>query len=85
MSSLIYIFLVVLVPYVVLARGIRRSEEIIFDQNYKVTWGDNHVISINQGKEIQLTMDYSSGYSQPFIIPKLFFHSPFKFHVRIYL
>ncbi|RHN39080.1 putative xyloglucan:xyloglucosyl transferase [Medicago truncatula] len=76
MSSLIYIFLVVvLVPHVVLAREIMRSEEIIFDQNYKVTWGDNHVISINQRKEIQLTMDYSSGYSQPFIIPQLFFHS----------
>jgi xyloglucan:xyloglucosyl transferase len=73
------------VPHVVLARGIRRSEEIIFDQNYKVTWGDNHVISINQGKEIQLTMDYSSGYSQPFIIFQLFFHSPCKLIPRIYL
>lgn len=67
MSSLIFIFLVVLVPYVVFARGIRRSEEIIFDQNYNVTWGGNHVMSINQGKEIQLTMDYSSGYNQPLI------------------
>ncbi|CAJ2632456.1 unnamed protein product [Trifolium pratense] len=62
MSSLIFIFLLVIVLHVVLAREIRRNEEIIsFDQNYKVTWGDNHVMSINQGKEIQLTMDYSSG------------------------
>lgn len=72
MSSLIFIFLVVLVPHVVLARGIRRSEEIlVFDQNYKVTWGDNHVMSLNQGKEIQLTMDNSSGYNKSFHFPQL--------------
>ncbi|CAI8608137.1 unnamed protein product [Vicia faba] len=60
MNYLIFIFLVVLAPHVVLSRGIRRGEEItLFDQNYKVTWGGNHLI--NQGKEIQLTMDNSSG------------------------
>jgi xyloglucan:xyloglucosyl transferase len=73
MSSLIFIFLLVLVPHVVQGREIRRNEEIItFDQNYKVTWGGNHVMSINQGKEIQLTMDYSSGYNNKpciFIFP----------------
>jgi xyloglucan:xyloglucosyl transferase len=73
MSSLIFIFLLVLVPHVVQGREIRRNEEIItFDQNYKVTWGGNHVMYINQGKEIQLTMDYSSGYNNKpciFIFP----------------
>jgi xyloglucan:xyloglucosyl transferase len=63
----------VLVPHVVQGREIRRNEEIItFDQNYKVTWGGNHVMYINQGKEIQLTMDYSSGYNNKpciFIFP----------------
>jgi xyloglucan:xyloglucosyl transferase len=74
MSSLIFIILlVVLIPHVVLAREIGRNEEVIsFDQNYKVTWGGDHVMYINQGKEIQLTMDYSSGYNNKpciFIFP----------------
>lgn len=33
-----------------------------FDQNYQVTWGFDHVLSLNQGREIQLSMDNSSGY-----------------------
>ncbi|EXB99131.1 Xyloglucan endotransglucosylase/hydrolase protein 2 [Morus notabilis] len=32
-----------------------------FDQNYQVTWGFDHVLSLNQGREIQLSMDNSSG------------------------
>ncbi|KAF4367486.1 hypothetical protein G4B88_003690 [Cannabis sativa] len=32
-----------------------------FDENYKVTWGFDHVLSLNQGTQIQLSMDKSSG------------------------
>ncbi|XP_042490363.1 xyloglucan endotransglucosylase/hydrolase protein 2-like isoform X2 [Macadamia integrifolia] len=32
-----------------------------FDTNYEITWGNDHVQSINQGREIQLSMDKSSG------------------------
>ncbi|XP_047330174.1 xyloglucan endotransglucosylase/hydrolase protein 2-like [Impatiens glandulifera] len=32
-----------------------------FDQNYFVTWGSDHFSNINNGKEIQLTLDKSSG------------------------
>ncbi|RDY10925.1 Xyloglucan endotransglucosylase/hydrolase protein 2 [Mucuna pruriens] len=61
MGSLLFIFLLVLVVVDgVLVRG-NMNTEISFDQNYEVIWGDNHVVSLNQGKEIQLTMDNSSG------------------------
>ncbi|XP_073010416.1 xyloglucan endotransglucosylase/hydrolase protein 2-like [Typha latifolia] len=32
-----------------------------FDQNYVITWGGNHVSFLDQGREIQLSMDKSSG------------------------
>lgn len=32
-----------------------------FDKNYVVTWGQDHVLKLNQGKEVQLSMDHSSG------------------------
>ena len=68
MSSLIFVFLLVLFADGVLARG-RRKGEVSFDQNYKVIWGDSHVVSLNKGKEIHLTMDKSSGYNKPFPFP----------------
>ncbi|XP_010440650.1 PREDICTED: xyloglucan endotransglucosylase/hydrolase protein 2 [Camelina sativa] len=34
---------------------------IDFDKNYVVTWGQNHVLKLNQGKEVELSMDQSSG------------------------
>jgi len=34
---------------------------IDFDVNYVVTWGQDHILKLNQGKEVQLSMDYSSG------------------------
>lgn len=61
MCSLYLIFLLLLVDDDVLARGVIATE-LSFDQNYKVIWGDDHVVSLNHGKEIQLTMDNSSGY-----------------------
>lgn len=39
-----------------------------FDQNYYITWGKDHFQSTNQGKEIQLSLDASSGYSFYFSI-----------------
>ncbi|KAK7339158.1 hypothetical protein VNO77_19809 [Canavalia gladiata] len=60
MDSPFFIFLLLLIVDAVLVHG-RMSTEISFDQNYEVIWGDNHVVSLNQGKEIQLTMDNSSG------------------------
>ncbi|CAN0915395.1 Xyloglucan endotransglucosylase/hydrolase protein 2, partial [Linum grandiflorum] len=35
--------------------------ETPFDENYGVTWGYDHVSQINQGTEVQLSMDRSSG------------------------
>lgn len=37
--------------------------DISFDRNYYVQWGNDHVWPINQGKEIQLSLDLASGYS----------------------
>ncbi|CAD5327753.1 unnamed protein product [Arabidopsis thaliana] len=34
---------------------------IDFDVNYVVTWGQDHILKLTQGKEVQLSMDYSSG------------------------
>ncbi|KAL4286334.1 hypothetical protein S245_065998 [Arachis hypogaea] len=58
MSSLIFVFLIILY---FIDGVLARSREVSFDQNYKVIWGDNHVVSLNQGTEIQLLMDNSSG------------------------
>ncbi|XP_076937954.1 xyloglucan endotransglucosylase/hydrolase protein 2-like [Bidens hawaiensis] len=32
-----------------------------FDENYDVTWGNDHVLSLNQGREIRLLLDKYSG------------------------
>lgn len=34
---------------------------IDFDVHYVVTWGQDHILKLNQGKEVQLSMDQSSG------------------------
>ncbi|KAJ1397468.1 Transferase [Sesbania bispinosa] len=60
MGSLFLVFLILLVDDGLHARG-SIDTELSFDQNYEVIWGDDHVVSLNQGKEIQLTMDNSSG------------------------
>ncbi|XVF32181.1 hypothetical protein REPUB_Repub17cG0059800 [Reevesia pubescens] len=40
----------------------KTSADIVrFDENYEITWGNDHVFSLNQGTEIQLSMDISSG------------------------
>lgn len=43
-------------------RGIDINQEAHFDENYVVTWGQDHVLESNQGKEVQLSMDNYSGF-----------------------
>jgi len=57
MDSQFFIFLLLLR---VVVQG-KMDTETRFDQNYEVIWGDDHVVSLNQGRQIQLTMDNSSG------------------------
>ncbi|XP_027337101.1 xyloglucan endotransglucosylase/hydrolase protein 2-like [Abrus precatorius] len=78
MRSLIFVFLLFLVFHVIFAKG-SNSDEIRFDQNYKVVWGGNHVLPLNQGKEIQLSLDNSSGSG---FGSKMTYGSGF-FHMRI--
>ncbi|KAA8527923.1 hypothetical protein F0562_035208 [Nyssa sinensis] len=33
-----------------------------FNENYKVSWGSDHVKSSRQGREVQLSLDHSSGH-----------------------
>ncbi|EOA17101.1 hypothetical protein CARUB_v10005358mg [Capsella rubella] len=42
-------------------RGIDINQETGFDENYVVTWGQDHVLKSNQGKDVELSMDYYSG------------------------
>ena len=44
------------------------ADNTSFDKNYQVTWGFDHVLSLNQGREVQLSMDTSSGYCLIFIL-----------------
>ncbi|KAL7172772.1 hypothetical protein ACSBR2_032279 [Camellia fascicularis] len=66
---------------VVAGRARARASDDSFDENYYVTWGNNHVLSLNQGREIQLSMDSSSGSG---FGSKLSYGSGF-FHMRIKL
>lgn len=49
--------------FLLLSRGIAAAtkSDVKFDQNYYITWGNDHVLSLNQGRAIQLSMDRSSG------------------------
>ncbi|KDP26372.1 hypothetical protein JCGZ_17530 [Jatropha curcas] len=59
----------------------KRTSDISFDQNYEVTWGYDHVLSLHQGRQVQLSMDKYSGAG---FGSKLSFGSGF-FHLRIKL
>ncbi|KAG7547878.1 Concanavalin A-like lectin/glucanase domain superfamily [Arabidopsis suecica] len=41
-------------------KGIDQNK-VGFDDNYVVTWGQNNALKLNQGKEVQLSLDRSSG------------------------
>ncbi|EOX93900.1 Xyloglucan endotransglucosylase/hydrolase protein 2, putative [Theobroma cacao] len=38
-----------------------RANDVSFDQNYHITWGNSHVTSLNEGREIHISMDNVSG------------------------
>lgn len=38
-----------------------RANDVSFDQNYHITWGSSHVTSLNEGREIHISMDNVSG------------------------
>lgn len=63
MSLLCYLFLILLFFDDNGVVGIDDKEEVRFDEHYKVIMGDhdNYVLPINQGRQVQLTMDNSSG------------------------
>ncbi|KAI9400435.1 hypothetical protein POPTR_002G244200v4 [Populus trichocarpa] len=52
-------FLAFLLMGGVLAR--RNGGDASFDQNYDITWGYDHVKSLDEGRQIQLSLDHSSG------------------------
>lgn len=35
--------------------------DVSFDENYVTIYGDDHLLKLDQGKEIQLAMDLASG------------------------
>ncbi|KAJ6729066.1 XYLOGLUCAN ENDOTRANSGLUCOSYLASE/HYDROLASE PROTEIN 2-RELATED [Salix viminalis] len=59
----------------------RRNGDASFDRNYDITWGNDHVLSIDEGRQIQLSLDNSSGAG---FGSKLSFGSGF-IHMRIKL
>ncbi|KAE8668770.1 Xyloglucan endotransglucosylase/hydrolase protein 2 [Hibiscus syriacus] len=52
--------LIVIIVVAVIACG-SIAVNVSFDKNYHITWGNSHVKSINQGNQIDLLMDQSSG------------------------
>ncbi|KAK9082614.1 hypothetical protein Scep_029085 [Stephania cephalantha] len=65
----------------VVAHGEDESDYSSFDEKYAILWGNDHVSSFNQGKEIQLSLDISSGAG---FVSKTNYSSGF-FHMRIKL
>ncbi|KAJ7961540.1 Xyloglucan endotransglucosylase/hydrolase [Quillaja saponaria] len=61
--------------------SISGSSEISFNNNYSVTWGNDHVLSSNNGSQVQLSLDISSGSG---FGSKMRYGSGF-FHMRIKL
>lgn len=59
----------------------RNGSEVSFEQNFDITWGNDHVLSLDQGRELQLSMDNSSGAG---FASKLSYGSGF-FHMRMKL
>ncbi|KAL6500009.1 hypothetical protein OROGR_027919 [Orobanche gracilis] len=61
MSSYQYLSIVFAI-FLVLGSGVHvKSDDKQFDVNYDVTWGNDHVSFIDQGREVQLSMDINSG------------------------
>ncbi|KAI3932827.1 hypothetical protein MKX01_031809 [Papaver californicum] len=60
-SSSCLFFPLVVIMVVVCFDCIVGLASVGFDKNYKITWGNNHVSSLDQGQTIQLSLDNSSG------------------------
>ena len=41
--------------------GSDAAGNVSFDMNYHVTWGNEHVLFLDQRREVQLSMDQASG------------------------
>ncbi|KAM3683826.1 hypothetical protein ACJW31_12G178100 [Castanea mollissima] len=76
--SLLDCLLLFLLCWVFASEG---NDNISFYENYNVTWGFDHVFSLNQGRDIQLFLDISSGAG---FASKLGYASGF-FHLRMKL
>ncbi|KAF8388438.1 hypothetical protein HHK36_027108 [Tetracentron sinense] len=62
MDSSLHMLISILV-FVLVSRGLGSSltDQGTFDQYYNITWGNDHVLSLDQGAKIQLSLDNSSG------------------------
>ncbi|XP_018847735.1 xyloglucan endotransglucosylase/hydrolase protein 2-like [Juglans regia] len=78
--AFLLLFLLPLLDDLVLSSA-EGTDIISFYENYNVTWGFDHVLSLNQGREIQLSMDSSSGAG---FASKLSYASGF-FHLKMKL
>ncbi|XP_007049742.2 PREDICTED: xyloglucan endotransglucosylase/hydrolase protein 2 [Theobroma cacao] len=56
-----YSFLLGLLAFFLFGRLSADADIVRFDENYEITWGYDHVLLFNQGREVQLSMDISSG------------------------
>ncbi|KAM1044364.1 hypothetical protein ACFX15_034823 [Malus domestica] len=64
-----------------LVGGMLARDNIFYDENYEVNWGFDHFKSLYRGREVELSLDNSSGAG---FISKLSYGSGF-FHMRIRL
>lgn len=37
------------------------ADDVSFDQNYVVRYGNDHVLQLNQGRDVQLSLDQTTG------------------------
>ncbi|VVA15814.1 PREDICTED: xyloglucan endotransglucosylase/hydrolase [Prunus dulcis] len=64
-----FVFLLLLVGGTIASN----NDDSAFDKNYEITWGNDHVLSLNQGREIQLSLDSRSGYHHHLLLLPLGF------------
>ncbi|KAL8106608.1 xyloglucan endotransglucosylase/hydrolase protein 2-like isoform X2 [Apium graveolens] len=75
------LFFALIILDLVIITGVMGVQDKRFDENYAVTWGNEHVKFVNEGRDIQLSMDPSSGAG---FASKLSYRTGF-FHMRIKL
>lgn len=55
------LFFVLIILDLVIITGVMGVQDKRFDENYAVTWGNEHVKFMNEGRDVELSMDPSSG------------------------